>query len=110
MPRDALAMCFVSLTTEVGELVQLFEWPRRSTFGKINVAKVQPFAHALWQFGFAFMLIILLDGSFSLGMPCLFVSCKISTWDRLETKLAVLVALLFSGREAIREWMCKVQD
>ena len=100
MPRDTLAMCFVWLSTEVGELVQLIEWPRHSTSRKINVAKVQPFAHTSWQFGFAFMLIILLDGSFSLGMPYLFVSCKISTWDRLEANLAVLVALFLSGRKS----------
>jgi hypothetical protein len=45
MPRDALAMGFVWLSPEVGELIQLIEWLRHSTFRKINVAKVQPFAY-----------------------------------------------------------------
>jgi hypothetical protein len=58
----------------------------------------------LWQVCFAVIFILMLDGSLSLGIPCLFVSCKISTWDYLVAKLAVLFALPFSGfGEAIRE-------
>ena len=85
-------MCFVWLSTEVGELIQFVERPRHSTLSKINVAKVQPFAHTFWQFGFVINCILVLDGSLSLGMLILLVSFEISTWGCLQAKLAVLFA------------------
>jgi hypothetical protein len=96
MPRDALAMCFVWLSAEVGELIQFVERPRHSTWRKINVAKVQPSAHTFWQSGFAVMCILVLDGSLSLGMLILLVSSEISTWDCLRAKLALLFPPPFS--------------
>jgi hypothetical protein len=96
MPRDALAMCFVWLSTEVGTLIQFVQRPRHSTWRKINVAKVQPSAHTFRQSSFAVMCILVLDGSLSLGMLILLVSFEISTWDCLQAKLAVLFAPPFS--------------
>jgi hypothetical protein len=97
MLRDALAMCFVWLSTEVGELIQFFEWPWHSTWRKINAAKVQPSAHKFWQSGFAVMCVLVLDGSLSLGMLILLVSLEIPTWDCLQAKLAVLFAPPFAN-------------